>query len=373
MEPATTNRKSMAAWRRISSSLLVLFALAGTAAAQAPSQVCRQLEAQLSSTNTNGSAQAGRFAAAISRQQEQIRKAKEQSRQAGCGRAIFGASVAACAWLNATLQKMQLNLIDLQGQRARLGGGDDRRERARILAAIDVNGCRRQARAQPDVQAQPRQRAVIDGRSGLRIGGLSGNFRTLCVRTCDGYFFPISYGVTSSAFERDRNACSAMCPGTEVELHYHRVPDEESSDMVSVSTGLPYSRLPNAWRYRDAGSTSTGGCGCGAGVTVDRGFEVIGGSYQNDLPKEEAVAPRLPTPLPAARPDPAEDPETLANRDGGLDASTMRKLITPRPTGSTPKLMDENIERNVRVVGPVFLPDPEEAIDLRAPAQPVAR
>ncbi len=358
-------------------AVLAFVALTVSAEAQSGSRVCRQLEAQLASAGSGKSTgQAARYDAAMARQQEQITKARGQARQMGCGRGFFGSAVSACASLNATVDKMQRNLADLQAKRAKMGGGGGRQERARIMASLDVNGCRVRTSSLPAPIEQPRQQAVIDGRTGLRIGGLSGSFRTLCVRTCDGYFFPISYGVSSSLFERDQNACAAMCPGTQVDLYYHRVPGE-SADMVSASSGLPYSEMQNAWRYRDGNTASGPGCGCGASASAggERGFEVIGGAYPSDAGQPQPLASSIVTiPMPGERPDPAEDPETLANRDGGLDVETMSRLATPprvQSEASSPPLADG--ERAVRVVGPVFLPDPEEAIDLRAPDQPVAR
>ena len=347
--------------------------LAQPAIAQPGSRMCRQLEAQLASTGAGGSAQASRYDAAISRQQEQIVKARQQARQAGCGRALIGSSVSVCASLNSTLDKMQRNLLDLQRTRAKMSGGNTRQERARIQAALDVNRCRRQVPPadQPEQQGS-RQRAVIDGRSGLRIGGLSGSFRTLCVRTCDGYFFPISYGVASSLFERDQNACSAMCPGTQVELHYYRVPNQESADMVSAATGLPYDQLPNAWRYREQRSSPTPRCTCNAGRSADRGFEVIGGAYAAPDGDGNVPLQAEEIPSPRVRPDPADDPETLANRDGGLNLDALRRIAKPRqPPNLSPSVPDG--DRAVRVVGPMFLPDPEEAIDLQAPGPTIDR
>jgi len=85
---------------------------------------------------------------------------------------------------------------------------------------------------------------------------------------------------------------------------------------------------------------------------------------------QEPVVPR-----PAARPDPAADPETLANLQGGLDAAAIRRLLGAEKSGpeltasvGAPTTLPPVEERRIRVVGPSFLPDPEAAIDLRAPA-----
>lgn len=361
---ATNLDRRHVGWRPWTVVALVCLIGAAAVEAQAASRVCAQLESQLSETG-GGSRQAARYDAAITKQQEQMRKAREQARRAGCGTAIFGSSVAACASLNTTIDKMRSNLASLEAKRATMGGSG--RERARILAALQNNGCRQAVRAKQEDAAEPRQRVVIGGGSERRIGNLSGSFRTLCVRTCDGYFFPISYGVSASAFERDQNACAAMCPGTRVELYYHRVPGQEPVDMMSVSSGLPYTQMTNAWRYRDSNAES--GCGCGAAASRDRGFEVIGGSYTADTELTESAMP-----LPDERPDPAEDPETLANRAGGLMLDRMRRLAKPRADETvTPAGTPPGTDRPVRVVGPAFLPDPAEATDQPVPDQTAVR
>jgi hypothetical protein len=84
-----------------------------------------------------------------------------------------------------------------------------------------------------------------------RVGFGGGSYRTLCVRSCDGYYFPISTVTHRSNFERDEAVCQALCPGTDVSLYAHPV-GTESERMHSVSTGLPYEALPLAFQYRKA-------------------------------------------------------------------------------------------------------------------------
>lgn len=334
--------------------------------ADAASRVCRQLESQLASLpRGGGSGSAARYDTAITRQKEQMQRVRQQSRRAGCGMAILRSSVSACAELNATAARMEKNLLDLQRKRARIGGGDTRRERARINAALTVNGCRGSDRGNGETEV--RTRTTIDGRGTLRIGALKGTFRTLCVRTCDGYFFPISYSVSSAAFERDEMACRAACPGTRVELYHHRVPGEESDQMISASTGLPYSELPAAFAYKSGSADTAPACGCQpASASGERGFQTIGGDYSAQTGADDTATAAIPRP--SDRPDPLEDPETLMTREGGLDAAGLER-IARKPE---PRAAPDDGERHVRVVGPTFLPDPEEAIDLRAPDQPRA-
>ena len=52
--------------------------------------------------------------------------------------------------------------------------------------------------------------------------GGGGAYRTLCVRACDGYYFPISYSTPSSRFKIDASVCEALYPPGEAELFVHR-------------------------------------------------------------------------------------------------------------------------------------------------------
>lgn len=76
----------------------------------------------------------------------------------------------------------------------------------------------------------------------------SSRYRTLCVRTCDGFYFPISFSTTRSGLARDAQQCQARC-GAPAKLFYHRNPGADVQHMVDLS-GQPYSGLENAFRYR---------------------------------------------------------------------------------------------------------------------------
>lgn len=72
-------------------------------------------------------------------------------------------------------------------------------------------------------------------------------YRTVCVRLCDGYYWPISFATTRSSFERDAAKCEASCGGAK--LYVYRNPGEEADDMVDLR-GQPYKRLTTAFLYR---------------------------------------------------------------------------------------------------------------------------
>ena len=69
------------------------------------------------------------------------------------------------------------------------------------------------------------------------------------MRTCDGYYFPISYSTVPSKFAEDERLCQRLCPASEALLYSHRNPGEDVTQSVSIN-GQPYSALPNALSYR---------------------------------------------------------------------------------------------------------------------------
>jgi hypothetical protein len=84
-----------------------------------------------------------------------------------------------------------------------------------------------------------------------------GPVRTLCVRLCDGFYFPISSATVRSELARDADRCSAMC-SVDVQLFYHSTAGGSIDTMVDL-TGRAYGSFPNAFKYR---KTLVPGCRC---------------------------------------------------------------------------------------------------------------
>ncbi|RWO25091.1 DUF2865 domain-containing protein [Mesorhizobium sp.] len=360
-------------------ALLGALALSGFAATElrAASGVCRQLEADLAAASRGGGTKPAllrKYDDAIVRQRQQISKAVSQSSRAGCGFSLSRRNANACATLDATIDRMAANLDGLQATRAELAGDGSHRNRARILASLDANGCRDDAAPpkpapsrdasrgtgeknlldqllgsdaiepgapdrpeEPDQAVGPRDiRNMLDNADDM--GQPHGEFRTMCVRTCDGYFFPMSNAASLGDFERDQKNCDSSCPGTEMQVFYARGFGDDSGGMTSSVTGRPYSELPTAYLYKQPAHPPA--CGCNAA----RNFEIIAGN-----------------PPGPEQPDPA-DPASLANGEGRLD----REAIEPRAAKPSPTTLPPPEQRKVRVVGPTFLPDPAAATDLQA-------
>jgi hypothetical protein len=67
----------------------------------------------------------------------------------------------------------------------------------------------------------------------------SNTYRTLCVRMCDGYYFPISSAATQDTLMHDAEARLFFLPST----------GGDPGSAVDL-TGMAYSALPNAFKYR---------------------------------------------------------------------------------------------------------------------------
>ena len=358
--------------------LLCIVALSCLAASEANAarHLCRQLQGELASLGGGGAnpARIRKYDAAIIRQSEELSKARSRARRAGCGFSLFGRNVSSCAALNASIDRMNGNLDKLRNERARLARGDTRRERARILSALDKNGCRgtEKAAAKKAKDAAPAGRVLINGvpysgdggeEAGLTQGSYlaplvdlalekaprpQGEFRTLCVRTCDGYFFPMSNAATLRDFERDQKNCESSCPGTRMQVFYMRGLDGDTETMTSAATGRPYKDLPTAFLYKKPTPVGAPACGCNAAP----GYQVIGGGSRSAGLRSRPQSPSI-TSFAAAPSPPARKPAEVS-RDDGDDAA--------KPVPLFP-------DRKVRVVAPAFLPAPEAAIDLQAPAR----
>lgn len=155
--------------------------------------------------------------------------------------------------------------------------------------------------------------------------GGSGGYRTLCVRLCDGFYFPISGATTGSGLSRDADACNASC-GTEARLFYYPNAGGGIDSMVDL-TGLAYSGLPNAFRYR---KTLVPECRCRPQPWADAELQrhrAYAGSQSavTDVGREAPQPARTSSTPPSDAPSAVDRPEPIL-RDAASD---------PWPSGGT--------------------------------------
>jgi hypothetical protein len=338
---------------RLFIAIVALLAAAGPAAAV---DICTSLEARLAALErgqapgANGDYQ--KYDAAVNKQRAELDRATQQARQAGCtGGFLFFQNRRSpqCPSLMATINRMRANLAKLTAARDRAGAGGSRydlaQQRAEVLRGLAYNQC-----SPRYADYEPRNDGLFGMLFGQRRGGGDdywnppevGTYRTLCVRTCDGYYFPISFSTVQSNFAADEQVCQSMCPGAEVSLYVHRNPGEDSEQMVSLA-GQPYSALPTAFKYRKEYDSA---CTCRSAATY--------AAIDPAAPTGAVAAPTVDdggvqtlVPVPESRPGPGDDPETAANRAGGF---------VPKPPGPVEAPVADlgASGRHIRIVGPEY-------------------
>ena len=76
-----------------------------------------------------------------------------------------------------------------------------------------------------------------------------GSSIAVCVRACDGSFFPVSYASPASRAESLQQVCRSLCPNTEVVPY--SFPFGGTIDQAVSTTGEAYGRLPNAHKFEE--------------------------------------------------------------------------------------------------------------------------
>ena len=226
-----------------------------------PNPVCGRLEAQLANLNRGiadpQADQLKRAEDAVAKQQADLDRLLAQSKRQGCEGggffALFAGRSPQCQPLNAQIQQMRDNLDRMMSDLERLksGGNDQDSQRRAVIGQLAQANCGAQYRAAAAAQGPT---GFLDALFGGTIisggeGAPSGTYRTVCVRTCDGYYFPISYSTAPNRFLDDQRACQRQCPATEAQLYTYHNPGEDIDQAVSLG-GQPYTALPNAFRYR---------------------------------------------------------------------------------------------------------------------------
>jgi Protein of unknown function (DUF2865) len=240
-------------------------AAASNAADQpASNPVCVRLEGQLAIVNRGGADpgradQIKRYEDSVAKQQADLDRMLAQAKRRGCEGggffSLFTGQSQECQPINAQIQQMRDGLDRSMSDLERLKSGnnyDQDGQRRQLIGQLAQNNCGPQYRA---AAAAAGPAGFLDSLFGGHIispggdGAPSGTFRTVCVRACDGYYFPISYSTVQSRFADDARTCQRECPATAAELYTYRNPGEDIAQAVSLS-GQSYTALPTAFQYR---------------------------------------------------------------------------------------------------------------------------
>jgi Protein of unknown function (DUF2865) len=338
--------------------------------------VCPRLEAQLATIDRGGSGdpakddQIRRYQDAATQQQAELDRVTVQAKRMGCDSSgffsLFSGQSSQCGPVNTRIQQMRSNLDQITSSLQRLQGGgygsaDRDNQRRSVLIALAQNNCGPQyANA---AQPPPGPGGFLNNFFGNNNnnpaapgmptdnGAPTGTYRTVCVRTCDGGYFPVSFATVPARFPDDERSCKALCPATEAQLFAYRNPGEDISSAVSIN-GQPYTSLPNAFHFRSEFNPS---CACKApGQTWSEALKSIDEKadavQQGDIIVTEESAKKMQRPV--VKPAPG------ANKKGSSPATAANAPAQPDTTeqSAEPTAGTAPDNKPIRSVGPTFIP-----------------
>lgn len=135
---------------------------------------------------------------------------------------------------------------------------------------------------------------------------VSTNAQSVCVRTCDGFAFPVGAYHGASDLAAHEATCHAECPGAATSLYLLPANADAITAAVSLRTGQNYSKLPDAFHYT---TVLDAACSChpaaggamksllhdftlrrGDAVMTDRGVRVFHGGAHYPFHRQDFVA-----------------------------------------------------------------------------------
>ncbi len=316
---------------------------------------CKQLERQLGpgwQQSANVRDLLPRIEAQMARADQQYRRAQSTAEQADCyDYFLFTKSwreTSQCRQIRQQVEGAQRTIADLDRQRQSAGAAQEHNSRQDTLVA---ELARYRCGAQYETALQKRPDGATSGvwsdGEGLATGGALPSFgdafpgtpgstyRTICVRMCDGYYFPINFATTQESFPNDEQTCQRQC-GSPARLYYYPNPGGEVQQAMALD-GTPYTALHNAFRYRKELVRS---CSCRGPVD---GADVTAGTQP--LPRDGASAAALQSQAPLAG-EGEVDPLTglLPPVDFGSDP------VVPARTAKPGKIRTGKVQVNPGVV-----------------------
>jgi hypothetical protein len=216
-------------FRRIIAGAVALLALASVPAlAAGDSYFCQSLQADYAAL--------GKGAGNGPDLRQQLAAAQAAARRAGCSRFLFFGPrpSKACPQLLSRVDMLRSQMMRSGGGFGFFGRNNAAQERNRLRDTLVAYGC------------------DVPGDGG---GGYGSSYRTICVRTCDGYYFPISSNGSQRRLKIDQQVCQSMYAPGAAEIYYYRYPSDDVSVAVSID-GHQYGKQPFAFSYRSTFDSS---------------------------------------------------------------------------------------------------------------------
>jgi hypothetical protein len=337
---------------------------------------CQRYRAELASLGRGGGMEG-----AAHRQRQEIARLSGYYQSIGCGRGqflFFGSPPPEeCGAIAQRINMMQASYARIASQ-AESYNSDGRR---RQLTAAIQQACNPQREAALRREAEER-RSRADEDAGPRR---SGGGRLVCVRTCDGSFFPLHNLPQSGRSDAD-DMCKALCPGAETAAYSMPGGDGEIAEAVSLR-GKRYTKLATAFKYQKGFDPS---CSCRkegqswaealqkAEKMIERGKGdiIVTAKKAEELsrpklvrkgklkPAEPQIAAKIPDVETTGSIAKSEAPDGTAITTAGAELSGSSESDKPADAGEGRKAENAaEAKRPIRVVGPTFISLPKSGAE----------
>lgn len=351
---------------------------------------CGQILGQIQALD-RANAATNPYSDAIQKQRAELDHQVSYAHSIGCDRQqflFFGSPPPAqCPQINAQIARMRANLAQLQTNAAASNNTPQRQDLVTRYNAY----CRQQQQARPrgffeslfgNGNSEQPGAADVPGGTVPPADTLTptGGAEALCVRTCDGGFFPLIYSSQRVTPDTLTELCKASCPNADVKV-YTRVPGQEVKTAVGLD-GSPYMSLPNALKFE---KTYDSACTCKPpgqnwAQALQSAEAILGHEGRGDIivtPEKSAemARPKPDTTSKRAKADKSAKPgKTNTSTDDATaeDAANSAQVPTAsndsagiatgdlKPTASFPQGEGKTVEvtgpdgtkRQVRIVGP---------------------
>ncbi|MBE7203336.1 MAG: DUF2865 domain-containing protein [Parafilimonas terrae] len=366
--------------------------LAGAALLAAPPLLaqevdCAQLRDAIATASRGDGARATQFARAAQQQQAELTRTQAYADQIGCNGPqipFFGDEPPPqCAAIQTRINRMTGNLAALQGQARQLGAGDPGRQ-ADLTAQYNYY-CRTEPASggyNDGGPVEPGEIAVPDAGTqepAPEDQKPQGGSQAICVRTCDGGYFPLTTQAANGSLDGLQTLCSALCPNTEAKL-YTTTDTDNISSAVALD-GSAYTALPAAFKFQ---KTLDKTCTCKPpGKTWSEALaqaeQLLGKAQSGDVTVTEKISADMARPIPVAASAPRKKGSKAPKAPlADTEATALGALGAQAPTAGTDSagisspganrdravkegegtikdvIGPDGVKRRVRIVGPTL-------------------
>jgi hypothetical protein len=359
--------------------------LAAGQAALAQSPQCQRFRAELAALDRNGG---GAPTGAMQAQRTEINRLVVYYRNIGCERGplgfLSGPAPAECGSIAAQIRQLEAGYARLAQQAVDPADVDFRRRQ--LQAAVQQTCSVEQQprgffesifgppRGQQQPQQQQQQQVMPEDQPIIAEEHTLGGGRLICVKTCDGSFFPLT--TPPDGGQSADEMCQSLCPGTETTAFSYPGGDEGLTRAASLSGNKPYTSLANAFKFRKSFDES---CACKkqdeSWAAVLRKAESMLAQRKGDLivtaeKAEELSRPKVVQARKAAEKKASEETEaaaeaaasapTASKESSGIGPQSIENTtIVGQNEGQTREIATgDGKKKTVRVIAPDVIPVP---------------